>query len=751
MKRHTPDSCPNVHLEQIAKIAQNARTSWFGLLALLVFVGVTLMGHEDSDFFAFGAETELPLVNISVPTVSFFVSAPALTAALYVYLHIYLHGLWVALARCPARMDRGPLEERVYPTMLCTSALVLRRWVRRESGKPVEGSRGATVAISILMVWLLGPVVLGALWWRSMPYHNEWLTLWAASWLWLALIAGGTNLFQLFYVMRSSAIYPYGLFRRPLARPELILSVELLIILTMFSWDRTEGGRFHFPVPADLTGTELSHKPANWLHYDIWLEDWEHTFRKRECPTAVDSGGSCPENKLNPFRRETKQRWAALTQSLDAPNLQGADLRSAILLRAFLSGADLSLVRFGDEATLLGARLEGTDLSQARFGDGANLSLARLEGANLRETKFGNEANLSGAEFGDGANLFGIRFGDDANIGFTWLEGADILDDKLEFYDSRGADLGVVEFLKIAWESDPNRVKMDISTFLWAGVGRGADLRRVGSDAANLRWARFGDDADLRQAEFGNDATFLGVEFGDNATFRDAEFGDGANFRLARFGHGADLRWVRFSDGADLSEARFGRDTSFADAQLQDADLSGAVFDDGTIFRRTGLRGANLHETRFGDSASFAHAQLQGINFSAAQFGDRAYFFSAQLQHADLSGTRFGGDANFLNAQLQHADLSGTRFGGDATFLNAQLQHADLSGAYLEDANLGAAQLEGADLSGTQLEGADLSGTRLEGADLRDADGLIQSQLDLACGDQHTKLSHGLSIPTCAD
>ena len=45
-----------VRLEQIAKISHNARTSWFSLLALLVFVGVTLMGQRDSDFFAFGAE-----------------------------------------------------------------------------------------------------------------------------------------------------------------------------------------------------------------------------------------------------------------------------------------------------------------------------------------------------------------------------------------------------------------------------------------------------------------------------------------------------------------------------------------------------------------------------------------------------------------------------------------------------------------------------------------------------------------------
>ena len=213
----------DVRLEQIAKISQNARTAWFGLLALLVFVGVTLMGHKDSDFFAFAAETQLPLVNISVPTVSFFVAAPALTGALYVYLHIYMHNLWIALAKCPPRIGDDPLEGRVYPTMLCTAALAIRRQLRRETDAPVEGSRAAAIIISVLMVWLFGPLVLGVLWWRSTPYHHEWLTLWLALWLWFALTAGGNSLFHLLYLMRSGELYPYGLFRRPLAHPKPII------------------------------------------------------------------------------------------------------------------------------------------------------------------------------------------------------------------------------------------------------------------------------------------------------------------------------------------------------------------------------------------------------------------------------------------------------------------------------------------------------------------------------------------------
>ena len=129
------DSNIEARLEQIATTARNARTSWFALLALLVFVLVTLMGHDDGDFFSFGAKTQLPLVKIwiSVPPILFFMVAPVLTAGLYVYLHIYLHGLWVALSKCPPQIDGDPLQERVYPTMLCTSGVIIRTWTRRDA------------------------------------------------------------------------------------------------------------------------------------------------------------------------------------------------------------------------------------------------------------------------------------------------------------------------------------------------------------------------------------------------------------------------------------------------------------------------------------------------------------------------------------------------------------------------------------------------------------------------------------------
>ncbi|HSF94131.1 MAG TPA: hypothetical protein VLA52_03825 [Thermohalobaculum sp.] len=103
-------------LAHIAELSRNARANWFGLIGLCLFVGVTLLGHEDADFFAFGAETKLPLVNVEIPVKAFFTFAPLLVAALYIYLHLYLISLWDALAdappgstasRWPTRCTRG--------------------------------------------------------------------------------------------------------------------------------------------------------------------------------------------------------------------------------------------------------------------------------------------------------------------------------------------------------------------------------------------------------------------------------------------------------------------------------------------------------------------------------------------------------------------------------------------------------------------------------------------------------------------
>ena len=116
------------------------------------------------------------------------------------------------------------------------------------------------------------------------------------------------------------------------------------------------------------------------------------------------------------------------------------------------------------------------------------------------------------------------------------------------------------------------------------------------------------------------------------------------------------------------------------------------------------------------------------------------------------SPTKFGdaeGKKTTLSASepvigLQGADLSGanlsyTRLRG-AGLSYANLQKADLSNINLGGADLSNADLRGANLKGANLKDADLEKTCMRGADLSEAQGLTQTQLAEAYGDDNTTL-----------
>jgi type II secretory pathway pseudopilin PulG len=107
------------------------------------------------------------------------------------------------------------------------------------------------------------------------------------------------------------------------------------------------------------------------------------------------------------------------------------------------------------------------------------------------------------------------------------------------------------------------------------------------------------------------------------------------------------------------------------------------------------------------------------------------------LRKANLAGTDLS-NANLRAANLREAELS-----------EADLREADLRAADLSGANLSGANLARADLSEATLSGANLTGAALTGANLSEVLGLAQEQLDVACGNDETKLPKGLTIKPC--
>lgn len=153
---------------------------------------------------------------------------------------------------------------------------------------------------------------------------------------------------------------------------------------------------------------------------------------------------------------------------------------------------------------------------------------------------------------------------------------------------------------------------------------------------------------------------------------------------------------------------------------------------------RLNIRGANLKA-----------APLSGVDLSALDLAQvdlsGAELLSARLHGAQLRGARFDG------ARLENADLAKVVAPG-ATFLQAQATKANFGGSDLASANFTGANLASADLTGARLlhanfHDAKLDRTLISGTDLRLAQGLVQEQINAACGDNATQLPAGLERP----
>jgi len=175
--------------------------------------------------------------------------------------------------------------------------------------------------------------------------------------------------------------------------------------------------------------------------------------------------------------------------------------------------------------------------------------------------------------------------------------------------------------------------------------------------------------------------------------------------------------------GCDLSNK------SMNGVQLKDANLAGS------LFNNSNLSGGSL------DGSDLSGAQFRSALMYRV-IGDRVTMRRAVLEDATLT------EANLSNSKFDNANLS------RADLTRAIISDTDFNGAQFDNANLTAAQFQSgqfqnARFNGTILLDANLSNANFSGADMSRVQGLKQAQLDVACGDEKTRLPVGLSLPYC--
>ncbi|WP_163554343.1 pentapeptide repeat-containing protein [Candidatus Frankia alpina] len=179
-------------------------------------------------------------------------------------------------------------------------------------------------------------------------------------------------------------------------------------------------------------------------------------------------------------------------------------------------------------------------------------------------------------------------------------------------------------------------------------------------------------------------------------------------------------------------------------AWLCEVDLTGARLE-GADLTEASLHGADLTEARL-EGADLTGAQLTGADLTEASLHG-ADLTRAWLDEVDLTGARLEG-ADLTRVLLWKANLTRASLDG-ANLTEALLWKANLTRASLDGANLTDAQLDLANLTGARLDGANLTRACLDFADLTGVEGLTQTQVDVARGDEQTVLPAGITRPAC--
>ena len=152
-------------LKNVEHTSRHARALHLWLVGICLFALLTLAPTVGTNLLAASGTLGLPIINVQIPTLLFFLGVPTLGVTLFLYFHFYLAHLYQSLSRLPANFPDGlSLREKLYPWMLniCMHEWQLQsihrlapiewpdvRMMLRELAKPKAWSKKITDAIEI--------------------------------------------------------------------------------------------------------------------------------------------------------------------------------------------------------------------------------------------------------------------------------------------------------------------------------------------------------------------------------------------------------------------------------------------------------------------------------------------------------------------------------------------------------------------------------------------------------------------------
>jgi uncharacterized protein YjbI with pentapeptide repeats len=368
-----PDIARFDTLTQVEKISQNASTTFFALLAASLYSWLTIATTTDVALLTDRTSTPLPIINTNISLPAFYLTAPLILLATYLYLHFYLQRLWQGLSTLPAFFPDGKaLDEKVYPWLL--NGLVRAHFLRLKFDRPAL-SRLENY-LSIVLAWCVVPLTLLAFWLRYLPRHD-----WSGALLLLCFFVVATGFGRYSYLLAVDTLsgekQELETAKAKQAkrgyRPDrwTIVFSALALIFTLRAAINPIGPDDWRPRPRQQDWWPHQHGVmAGLTGYLSFLPKYGTYADLRDAEVSVKPANWTGQDKLAPTEMA----------QVKGADLRERDLRAAVANNAFLVKARL------DKADLQGANFQGADLREVDFA-GADLRRTELGGANLEDAK----------------------------------------------------------------------------------------------------------------------------------------------------------------------------------------------------------------------------------------------------------------------------------------------------------------------------------------------------------------------------
>ncbi len=103
-------------LATVKDAAEYSRSVFIAMLAACVYSWLTIAKMTDLHMLDNSTSFPLPFISTSIPTGGFYIAAPLILFAVYIYFHLNLQRLWELLVTLPAVLTDGrPLDQAADP------------------------------------------------------------------------------------------------------------------------------------------------------------------------------------------------------------------------------------------------------------------------------------------------------------------------------------------------------------------------------------------------------------------------------------------------------------------------------------------------------------------------------------------------------------------------------------------------------------------------------------------------------------